>query len=114
MTSFKTKNTKLKYFYKKSGDNNKKSESISLFFKDKRNIGVIKIIFSFLNKIDSNLQDITKLTRIIWLEQKIKEISFKMIVRSNPKSSKAEINIITEMMKQKEIKLKEFLTRYYS
>lgn len=36
-----------------------------------------------------------------------------MIVKSNPKSSKVEINIITEIMKQKEIKLKEFLTRYY-
>lgn len=36
-----------------------------------------------------------------------------MIVRSNPKSSKTEINIITVLMKQKEIKLKEFLTTYY-
>lgn len=37
-----------------------------------------------------------------------------MIVRSNPKSSKTEINSITVLMKQKEIKLKEFLTTYYS
>ena len=95
---------------------------IDNIFTNKNNFKILENIFLFLPN-SNNLINLTKNTRKIFLVSKIKEIENKIVKINNSNEekkqttqneSKNEIDKILELelLKHKEVKLKEFLQKY--